>query len=227
MNVLLIPLLTALLPIIGINITYMIAAGYEHVPSCIVYFEGCTTISSTGRAAPESLWFRALIIPSAVLSIICWRMIGAWLECLEQGTYKGARIIQSLGMVAGVFLITYSVALGFIGPEYVLQRRTGVTLFFGFTYLAQLMLARRLWYIAKHHPDMYPLSLAKKKLFLCLFLLFVGLASIPVSNFMGTDNLENIIEWNFSVLMYAYFILVALGWKATGFQAKLSLNINK
>ena len=223
MNVLLIPILTALLPILGVNISYLIAAGYEHVPSCIVYLEGCTTISATGRAAPESLWFRALIIPSAVMSMICWRMIGAWLECLEGRLYRGTVIIQSLGIIAGIFLIIYTVALGFIGPEYTLQRRLGVITFFGCTYLAELLLARRLWYIALNQPGIYPLRLAKQKLYLCMFLLIVGLASIPVSNFFGADALENIIEWNFSVIVYGYFFLVYVGWKATGFKAKLAV----
>lgn len=224
MNVNVIPLLAALLPILGINIAYLVAAGYEHVPSCFVYFDGCTTISATGRAAPESLWFRATIIPSAVLSMICWRMAGQWLQCLEQKTYKGTVIIQVLGILAGVFLIVYTVALGFIGPEYTLQRRLGVILFFGLTYLAELLLARRLWYIAINKPGQYPLRLAKYKIALCLFLLIIGVASIPISNYLGTDNLENIVEWNFSVLLYSYFFLVYWGWRATGFKAELTIN---
>ena len=221
MNVSIIPLVAALLPIIAINVAYVIAAHYGHVPSCFVYFDGCTTVSATGREAPESLWFRATIIPSAVVSMICWRMTGAWLHCLEQQVYKGTIIIQTLGIMAGVFLITYSVALGFIGPEFTFQRRLGVISFFSCTYLAELLLARRLWYIALKQPGVYPLKLAKYKLYLCTFLLVVGLASIPISNYIGKDELENIVEWNFSILVYAYFFLIYLGWKATGFKAEL------
>lgn len=223
MNVSIIPILTALLPIIGVNLAYLISSSYDHVPTCIVYLEGCTTISSTGRAAPESLWFRALMIPSAVLSMICWRMIGAWLQCLEGRLYRGTVIIQTLGIIAGIFLIIYTVALGFIGPEYTLQRRLGVITFFGCTYLAELLLARRLWYIALNQPGIYPMRLAKQKLYLCVFLLVVGLASIPISNYFGSDALENIVEWNFSVIVYGYFFLVYMGWKATGFKAELAV----
>lgn len=223
MRITIIPLLTALLPIIGVNVTYIIAATMEHVPSCFVYIDGCTTISSTGRAAPESLWFRAFIIPGAVLMMICWRLIGGWLQCLEKESFKGAGIIQTLGISASIFLIVYTVALGIVGEEYVIQRRIGVTLFFGFTFLAQLFLSRRLWYLSKTHSDVYPLRLAKIKIGLCLFLLIVGLASIPISSFIGTDEPENIVEWNFSILVYSYFLLVYLGWKATGFKANLSL----
>ena len=222
-NIAIIPLLTALLPIVGVNIAYIIAVSLDHVPSCFVYIEGCTTISSTGRAAPESLWFRATMIPSAVLTIICWRMIGGWLQCLEKESYKGSATIQTLGILAGAFLILYTVALGFIGPEYAIQRRIGVTLFFGFTFLAQAFLAQRLWIFANKNPDLYPLKLARLKISLCWFILIVGLISIPVSNLIGTNKPENIVEWNFSVLVYSYFLLVYWGWRSTGFKARLTV----
>jgi len=223
MKIGILPLATALLPIIGVNLAYVIAASYGHVPSCFVYVDGCTTISSTGRAAPESLWFRALVIPSAVLTMFCWRMTGAWLHCLEQKLYKGTIVIQFLGIAAGMFLILYSVALGFIGPEYNLQRRLGVILFFGFTYLAQLMLARRLWYVATRQAGVYPIKLARYKIGLCMFQLIVGIASIPISNYIGSKELENIVEWNFAVMTYSYFFLIYLGWRATGFKAELAV----
>lgn len=224
MNISIIPLLTALLPIVGINIAYVIAASLEHVPACFVYLEGCTTISSTGRAAPESLWFRATIIPTAVLTMICWRLVGSWLKCLEKELYQGSAVIQILGILAAVFLIVYTVALGFIGPEYVVQRRFGVTLFFGFTFLAQILLARRLWHISINFPLRYPRKLASLKIILSWFILVVGLISIPVSNLIGSDIPENIVEWNFSLLIYCYFLLIYLGWKATGF--KVSFNVD-
>ncbi len=224
MNIAVIPLVTALLPIVSINIAYIIAVSLDHVPSCFVYFEGCTTISSTGRAAPESLWFRATIIPTAVLTMMCWRLIGGWLKCLEKESYQGSAKIQILGILAGAFLIMYTVALGFIGPEYVIQRRIGVTLFFGFTFLAQLFLAQRLWILAKKTPDVYPRKLALIKIILCWFILIVGLISIPISNAIGTDEPENIVEWVFSLLLYCYFLLVYLGWKATGFTARLGIS---
>ena len=224
MNIAIIPLLTALLPIVGINIAYVVAASLDHVPSCFVYLEGCTTISSTGRMAPESLWFRAIIIPCAVLTIMCWRLTGGWLRCLEKESYEGSAVIQTLGIMAGLFLILYTVALGFIGPEYAIQRRIGVTLFFVFTFLGQSLLAQRLWRIANRHPDLYPRGLARLKLILCWFILIVGLISIPISNLIGTDAPQNIVEWNFSVLMYSYFLLIFWGWRVTGFSARLSIN---
>ena len=68
------PLLTALLPALAINFCYLLAASQGHVPWCIPYLEGCTSISATGRQAPESYLFRALIIPTAVLLVFYWRL---------------------------------------------------------------------------------------------------------------------------------------------------------
>jgi hypothetical protein len=222
-NIAIIPLLAALLPIVSINVSYVIAAGLDHVPTCFVYVEGCTSISSTGRAAPESLWFRATVIPSAVLMILTWRLVGGWLRCLEGERYRGSRGIQSLGIIAGLFLVVYTVALGFVGPEYHLQRRIGVILFFGCTFLAQVMLTNRLWKLAIATDAVYPMTLARYKLILSGLLLALGLGSIPVSYFIDSNVSDNIIEWNFSILMIIYFVFIYLGWRATGFSASLAV----
>ena len=223
MNLALIPLLAALLPIAGINVSYLVAASLDHIPSCFPYIEGCTSISSTGRAAPESLLFRAIVIPSAVLMIFSWRLTGAWLRCLEGERHRGSTAIQSLGVVAGLFLIVYTVALGFVGPEYNLQRRIGVILFFGCTFLAQLMLTNRLWRLARSGDQLYPPQLASLQLALSGVLLLLGLGSIPVGYYIDTSQADNIIEWNFSILMNLYFVLIAVGWRATGFRADLTI----
>ena len=217
----LIPLFAALLPVVGINLSYLIAAGLDHVPSCMVYLEGCTSISSTGRAAPESLLFRATVIPGAVLMMISWRLIGHWLRVLEGEAFKGAAVIQTLGIVAGLFLVVYTVALGFVGSEYHLQRRIGVTLFFGCTFLAQLMLTNRLWRLANRPESRYPRRLARYKLILSLLLLVIGLGSIPVNHYLDSNQADNIVEWNFSILMISYFVLVYHGWRTTGVRAEL------
>ncbi|NOZ54419.1 MAG: hypothetical protein GXP08_15020 [Gammaproteobacteria bacterium] len=220
-----IPLLTGLVPIVAVNVAYIIAAGLDHVPTCFVYLDGCTTISSTGRKAPESLWFRATLIPTAVLMLIYWRLIGDWIKCLDKRQLQGVWVLQWLGSLASVFLIVYTVALGFIDPNYHIQRRIGVTGFFSCTFLAQLLLARRLWYISLAQPELLSPRIAQAKITLCFFLLVVGLISIPVSAWIGGNEPENIVEWNFSLLMYCYFLLTYWGWRTTGFRATLEINI--
>ena len=45
----------------------------------------------------------------------------------------------------------------------------------------------------------------------CFSMLFFGMASIPVMNYMDNkDTFQDIIEWDFSLLMQMYFLLAAI-----------------
>ena len=44
-------LLTGLLPLLVVNIAYVMSAGGGHIPQCIPYLQGCTSISAAGRYA--------------------------------------------------------------------------------------------------------------------------------------------------------------------------------
>src|SRR4030067_2814682 len=135
-------LLTGILPIISANIAYLVAAQLGHLSWCIPYLDGCASISATGRQAPESLFFRATMIPAAVLMMAYWRLNYEWLLINgDRNSLAGVAMLW-LGTTAAVFLVIYTVALGHIGEEYALPRRIGGTLFFGFSYLVQLLLLR-------------------------------------------------------------------------------------
>ena len=51
------PLITALAPLLGINIAYWMGVEYGNLPSCNPYLDGCTSISSTGRYPPGDRLF--------------------------------------------------------------------------------------------------------------------------------------------------------------------------
>ena len=73
-------IVTALAPIIGINLAYWIGAVHDNLPSCIPYFDGCTSISSTGRYPPGDRLFRAVMLPQAVLLAVTWYFTALWLQ---------------------------------------------------------------------------------------------------------------------------------------------------
>ncbi len=88
------------------------------------------------------------------------------------------------------------------------MRRFGVTIYFGFTYLAQLLLASRLYRLALQDGNRALLKISRLKLALCLVVLAIGLISIPVSNFVADNgSIESVIEWNLALLMHIYFLL--------------------
>ncbi|MGH8221600.1 MAG: hypothetical protein ACREQZ_01375, partial [Woeseiaceae bacterium] len=64
MHLRLVPLATGLLPILAIHACYLLAVHYAALPACIPYFDGCTSISATGRYAPASYLFRAVMLPT-------------------------------------------------------------------------------------------------------------------------------------------------------------------
>lgn len=219
MSVRVIALLTGFIPILTINITYLISSHFHHVPSCIPYLEGCSSISATGRQLPETLFFKAAIISAAILVILYWKLSAECLSLLQGERSTAMRIIEILGITGAVFLIVYVVALGYAGDQYQTQRRIGSSLFFSLTFLSELLFTRLLGKIAQgvRSHSVYPFY--RWNLVLCVLLMIMGLVSIPLPVYMASPSKwENIIEWNYAVVLFLHFILNAYLWKKVGFR---------
>lgn len=119
------PLWAAVLPLVTINICYLVSISLDHLPACIPYISGCTSVSSTGRLPPESLIFRAGMLPLAVVVLLVWRRCATFLEL---GGQSGVRLtsIRLLGVAAALSLVLYTVTLGLAGNEYKILRRIGI-----------------------------------------------------------------------------------------------------
>jgi hypothetical protein len=52
-----------------------------------------------------------------------------------------------------------------------------------------------------------------------MLMLAIGLASIPVMNFVADkDRIQNVMEWNFGLLLLGNFALTWFLWRATRFE---------
>lgn len=224
MRLLWVPLFIGLMPVLAANISYIVSSQLGHIPSCIPYLQGCTSISSAGRAAPEAFIFKGIMIPSAVVMAMYWWLCSQWLRCVGDRSIQAERIIPILGILAAIFLVVYATALGSIGEAYKLQRRLGVTIFFAFTYLAQLLMASRLHRLTTSKQLSLPPYLPKLYIGMGLVLLLIGLSSAPLS--LVSTQADNIVEWNFAILMFLYFVPTTILWHKTGFQFNLSLGTN-
>lgn len=203
-----IALTIGLLPILAINLAYIIAVASDTVPECIPYLDGCTSISSTGRKPPSSYVFKPALSLSAALMILFWFRSNSWLYDLGERSDWSRRQLVVVGIVGAIALCVYIFYLGSEGPFYRIMRRYGVTVYFGFTYLAQLLLASRLYRLAVQDDNDALLRVSRLQLILCLVLLAMGLVSIPVTNFVADKgDIQNVIEWNFSLLLHGYFLL--------------------
>lgn len=207
-------LLVGLLPIVAINLSYVIAAATGSVPACIPYIEGCTSISATGRQPPASWLFKPALYVSALAMGLFWLHADRWLTTLGEPSRRYRLAFVWVGMIGALALVVYVYNLGIAGDMYKLMRRYGINIYFGFTYLAQLLLANRLYRLAESAGDSTLFAIARAMIGLCLLLLIIGLYSIPARYFIADHTvMERVLEWNFALLMHGWFFLAWLGWK--------------
>jgi hypothetical protein len=211
-------LATGILPLFVVNAAYLISIAGDHIPKCIPYIQGCTSISAAGRYGLSYFFFKAGMIPAAVLLAAFWFFSRRWLLILGDTDGRMVRAMVFTGCTSALFLILYSVFLGSDGEFYSLMRRYGVNIYFSFSYLAQLILLGRLQYLQKAGLVSLPQKIMTGKLTLMIVMLLLGLASIPMSDvFTDKHRPRNIVEWNFSVLMISYYFLTWRAWRHTKF----------
>jgi hypothetical protein len=201
------PLVTGLVPLIGINLAYWIGVNADVLPSCIPYFDGCTSISATGRYPPGDRLFRAIMLPQAVLLAVTWSFAVLWLRSLSPQS-KAAIPALIFGLTGAAALILYVSYLGTKEPFYELMRRFGIYLYFLGTAVAQMILT---------------LGLARSRvrqsmLWIVAVPWLLGLVNFAQKTLReNPDRMENIIEWIVSVFMQIWFVLLYVAWRKTKF----------
>ena len=202
------------------NAVYLLSAYEGHVSWCMPYIEGCTTISQAARSGNSIFIYRATMIAYGVLLIWFWIYAHQWLNLLYDRTYKIARIMLWLGIIGALFLIIYIDFLGTTGEVNRFMRRYGILVFFTFTPLAQLLLLLQqfeissLATVAKIKTVSLNSRALKFQLFILLLMLLAGIISIILDIAqLKTYETENIVEWNFSLLMNLYFLSMVFIWK--------------
>lgn len=199
-------LLLAVLPTIAIHLNYLIAASEGSVPWCVPYWQSCTSISATGRSGLAFYFFKATMLPIAVLYWLYWR--AAQHRLAGQG--YGGNAIVTLGGIAVVALVAYVLALGAVGDSFQLTRRIGIIFFFTFTYLCQLLILWQLNRLAIADPG------RNLQLGLLLLILAIGLITVILDMVMADYGaIEDAFEWVIALLLHGNFLLAAWGWRAT------------
>ena len=198
----------ALLPFVATHASYIIAASQGHVEWCIPYWDSCTSISATGRQMPEKLWFKLGMIPAALLTALFWRNLHTWFATTPVAHLRRASsAMLVLGMLAAMFLVLYTLALGEEGETSRFIRRTGVILAFALTYLAQLLATHLFGQYARETTD-HPLIIGQQRLMtLLLSLLGVGVVSVMLEGMLGEgyDRYEDGFEWIMALMLNLWF----------------------
>jgi hypothetical protein len=224
MNLAWLPFIVSLLPVVTVSVCYGLSASAGLIPQCFPLLEGCTTVSSAGRYGLAYFLFKGGVIPSAAALALFWMLCRKWFLSLGGDDSFGLRAMVWLGITSAVFLILYSVFLGSEGDFYSLMRRFGVTIHFSFGYLAQVLLLNRLWDERRAGKLQLPNYISTAMFTITVLMLVLGLYSIPVGELIPDPDKTtiNTIEWNFALLLFAWYLLPALGWRKSGFRVAFS-----
>ena len=208
-------LIITILPLLSTNGVYLLSAYQGFIPWCLPYIDGCTTISQAARSGNSIFIYRATMIIYGVLLIGFWIYAQQWLNLLYGHTTRIAHIILWLGILGAIFLIIYIDFLGTTGEVNRFMRRYGIMIFFTFTPLAQLLMLEQHYNILPSLPDgtIKP-AVLKYQLFVLLLMLIIAIISTILEATQNkTYESENIVEWNFSLLLNMYFLGMIFIWK--------------
>lgn len=209
-------LAAGLLPLLTIHTTFTVSVLEGHVQACVPYWDNCTSISRTGRHGSAYFIFKGAMLPAALLGLLFWWLNAAWLRQLGCRP-RASAWLPWLGLVAGLALAAYTMALGHGGDTFNLIRRIGVVLYFALTFINQLLLSAAL----KGHVTWG--ETGQRLLWLCQFTLTVGMVSVFMEGLLPAlhDQVENAFEWVLALLLNVHAIWVALLWRRSGYVARL------
>lgn len=181
---------------------------------CMPYWDGCVSISRAVRSGPGLILFRALMLVAAGALVLTWISAGRWLSHLRADAVAASRWLAGMGVIGALFLFLYVCALGTEGPWYGWMRRYGVSVYFGLTALAQLLLMHAVWPL-QNDARFRSLKGPLQALFALVSIEWLGgVASVAKRLVLSApeliDRVENVIEWWFALALSGAFIALAV-----------------
>jgi hypothetical protein len=215
------PFSIALLFLVAVHLAWGLSMQAGYIPTCMPYWEGCTSISRAARHGLGNHLFRLAVLPCALLHLLNWWLARTWLHEPGGGRNVAGDAMLALGALSALALAVYATFLGTEGETYRFLRRYGVVVYFGCGYLAQLLFM----HLAKRRGRLSP-RIGLAMLLVCLGMLLLGLANVAIGLALDDpalrDRWENAFEWQLGLLLVAWFLLQAILWKRDGFAMVLS-----
>ncbi|GGK04712.1 hypothetical protein [Luteimonas terricola] len=214
------PLAIAALLVVAVHLAWGLSVRDGHVPACIPYLEGCTSISRAARHGLGNHVFRLMVLPCTALLALHWWSSARWLAL--RGALRGGGWLLALGVAAAVALAVYATFLGTEGAAYRFMRRYGVIAYFGASYLAQLLFLRM-----GRAVDAPGGRLQTAMVAICGLMLALGVGNVAASALVADpllkDRIENVLEWQLGVFLVAWYLLQAWLWHRSGYRLGLVL----
>lgn len=205
------PMWIAVVLVVAAHAALAVSIHVGHVPACVPYIEGCTSISRAARYGLANHVFRLLVLPTAAAIAYHWWLAGRWLA-LHGPRAPG---MVAAGLVAALALAVYATFLGTEGEVYRALRRHGVIVFFGAGFLAQLLCLRAMGKGVGIDRRAYGALRA-----ICLAMLALGVVHVVALAAIGgsalQDRLENALEWHIGALLVAWYVATAVAWRRDG-----------
>ena len=125
-----IPFVLGVLAIIAGNVSFILSVNEGFVETCFPYFEGCTSISKTGRQGLSFIVFKLIILPVMTLLSIYWLLSYNLIKNSIEVHKLTLKTMITSGVIGSIFGIIYASFLGSEGNIYQLLRRFGIYFFF-------------------------------------------------------------------------------------------------
>ena len=199
-----------IIPTITVILSYFFSLYLDLVPSCFPMFEGCTSISRTGRYYPVNIFFKSFMFLSGAFILLYWFKNYSFFQ-----TLKNSYLIKAtyfFGVISIIFLFLYLIFLG-ENDYYRFFRKIGIFIFLLFSIISELLLS--IIYRLNHMHLSFNKIAVKYKLILSLFLVSIGIILLPfmIMKIENVSNLRNIISWNFFLFIQFNFLLTFIIWK--------------
>jgi|GEM_PF-1095333 len=214
-----IALLALLLPFISIGASFSLSVAGGHVDCCISWFEGCTTITATGIYYPAAYVFRAGLIGTAVVAILWWYCVRAWLESVgEPGHHPWIHRIVTFAVVASALLVASIAVLGehMLPPSehrFLWRFHTATAgLFFLVTAICQIMMTWRMHQLQQKLNIKFS-SIASKQILAVLQLVLLASFAVILLLDLKSEGVEEIFEWWLATFSCLYFGTTYADWK--------------
>lgn len=176
-------------------------------PACFPLADGCLSISAACRSVPVIYLFRAVMLPMSLLIFWFWWQHVGFLRGVMAGRRGWLLSVAILSLVGTAFLPLYVLFLGTDGEFYEFLRRLGIYFFFAGTGFAQLI-STALQSGSTRGPGW-----RVQAVFVAL-MLASGLLNLVMKEILANpDQLENVIEWNFGLIMFLWYALQALTYR--------------
>lgn len=194
-----------IVPLIAVVGAYSISIHQELQPACVPLWDGCTSISRAARYGDALFWFRGLMMPLSMLLVIYWLFQWRWLNDLA-GPRRRHGVILWLGVISALALVLYANFLGSDGDFYRFMRRFGVTFYFAFAMLAQLISLQSLSTQKEPLPPQLRRPLRLQLILVGIQWLWGGVSLwVDLTQPENEFQLQNIVEWNFALAMVGFY----------------------